>query len=53
MIRASAAFDQRALVAELDRDLIVQQYRSFFALLDWTQIPERAVEHPWLGGVRA
>jgi hypothetical protein len=34
----------------LDRDAVVQHYRSFFALLDWTHIPERALERPWPGG---
>jgi DDE family transposase len=51
MIRASAVFDQRALATELDRDAVVQHYRAFFALLDWTQISERTVEHPWPGTV--
>jgi hypothetical protein len=50
MIRASAGFDQRTLAAVLDRDAVVQHYRSFFALLDWTHIPERALERPWPGG---
>jgi hypothetical protein len=27
----------------------VQRYRSFFALLDWTQVPERATVRPWPG----
>lgn len=51
MIRASAGFDQDGLATALDRDAVVQHYRAFFAVLDWTQIPERAVEHPWPGGV--
>lgn len=51
MICASAGFDQHGLATALDHDAVVQHYRAFFALLDWTQIPERAVEHPWPGGV--
>ena len=34
MIRASDALDQHWLATELERDTIVQRYRSFFALLD-------------------
>jgi hypothetical protein len=51
MIRASAVFDQRALASELDRDAVVRHYRTFFALLDWTQISERTGDHPWPGTV--
>lgn len=51
MIRASAALDQHWLTTELERDTIVQRYRSFFALLDWTQVPERLGTHPWPGPV--
>jgi Transposase DDE domain len=51
MIRASAGFDQRTLAAALDRDAVVQHYRTFFALLDWTHIPDRALERPWPGGM--
>ena len=51
MIPASAALDQHGLAIELERDSIVQRYRSFFALLDWTQVPERVVDHPWPGPV--
>ena len=53
MILASAVFDQHWLAAERDRDAVVQHYRTFFALLDWTQISERAIEHPWPGTVPA
>jgi hypothetical protein len=49
MILASAGLDQRGLAMELERDTIVQRYRSFFALLDWAQVPERASDHPWPG----
>jgi hypothetical protein len=49
MIAASAGLDQRELATELERDPIVQRYRSFFALLDWTQVPDRPMDHPWPG----
>src|SRR6266705_2894697 len=49
MIPASAGLDQRGLTLELAHDSIVQRYRSFFALLDWTQVLERARDHPWPG----
>jgi len=49
MILASAGLDQRGLAMELERDTIVQRYRSFFGLLDWAQVAERASDHPWPG----
>jgi hypothetical protein len=49
MIPASAGLDQHTLAMALERDAIVQRYRSFFALLDWTQVPERTLDHPWPG----
>lgn len=49
MIPASATFDQPGLATELESDPLVQRYRSFFALLDWTQVPERTTKQPWPG----
>ncbi len=49
MIPACARFDQGGLATELESDSVVQRYRSFFALLDWTQVPERATVRPWPG----
>ncbi len=49
MIPASARFDQCGLATELESDPIVQRYRSFFALLDWTQVAERTTARPWPG----
>lgn len=49
MIPVSAGLDQRELAPKLERDPIVQRYRSFFALLDWTQVPNRASNRPWPG----
>jgi len=51
MILASAALDQHWVATELECDSIVQRYRSFFALLDWTQVPERRGDRPWPGTV--
>jgi hypothetical protein len=51
MIAVSAGFDQSTLVTALDRDAVVQHYRTFFALLDWTYIPERSFERPWPGDI--
>ena len=30
-------------------DPVVQLYRAFFALLDWSVLPERDATHPWPG----
>jgi Transposase DDE domain len=49
MIPASARFDQRGLATQLESDPLVQRYRSFFALLDWSQLPERTTLRPWPG----
>ena len=38
MIPASAHFDQSTLAALLDLDPLVQDYRAFFALLDWSLV---------------
>jgi hypothetical protein len=49
MIPASARFDQQGLTTELESDPVVQRYRSFFALLDWTAVLERTTVRPWPG----
>jgi hypothetical protein len=49
MIPVSSGLDQHELAAKLERDPVVQRYRSFFALLDWTQVPERECNRPWPG----
>jgi hypothetical protein len=38
MIPSSALFDQSVLTALLDHDPLVQQYRAFFALFDWSVV---------------
>src|SRR5438067_2413600 len=30
-------------------DPVVRRYRAFFALLDWSQVPERDPGYPWPG----
>src|SRR5262245_51536418 len=49
MIPTTVPLDQQALAAELNADAIVQEYRAFFALLDWDQVSERATDRPWPG----
>src|SRR5438128_12050152 len=41
MIPASLVFDQSTMTALLEHDPLVQDYRAFFALLDWSPV------HPW------
>ena len=38
MIPASAHFDQSTLTTMLDHDPVVQDYRAFFSLLDWSLV---------------
>jgi hypothetical protein len=45
MITVPVAADDGAPAA----DPVVQRYRAFFALLDWTQVPERRADRPWPG----
>jgi hypothetical protein len=42
-------FDQTTLARLLEVDAVVQRYRAFFALLDWSVVPERAPDRPWPG----
>ena len=51
MIAVAGALDQRTLALWRDHDPVGQRYRSFFALLDWTRIPERDATRPWPGAV--
>ncbi|GAC1666624.1 MAG: hypothetical protein NVS9B9_27280 [Ktedonobacteraceae bacterium] len=46
MIAASVPFDQSTLAYLQARDPVVQRYRAFFAVLDWTCLPERDPVHP-------
>ena len=40
MIPASTLFDQSTMAALLDHDPLVQDYRAFFALLDWSLVEQ-------------
>ena len=49
MIPASVLFDQSTLSLLLEHDPVVQRYRTFFALFDWSQVPERDAKRVWPG----
>jgi hypothetical protein len=49
MIPHSLAFDQATLARLLEVDPVVQRYRTFFALFDWSVVTERATDRPWPG----
>jgi hypothetical protein len=40
MIPYSRTFDQQTMIHMLEHDPIVQRYRTFFALFDWSVVPE-------------
>src|SRR5260221_7086573 len=46
MIPASDLFDQSTMAALLEHDPVVQDYRAFFALLDWSTIEQWANQRP-------
>src|SRR3989440_8457476 len=45
MIPASLVFDQSTMTALLEHDPLVQDYRAFFALLDWSCIEQWQAHH--------
>lgn len=49
MIAAPVPFDQSTLARLRDVDPVVQRYRAFFALLDWSLIPARDLRRAWPG----
>ena len=49
MIAIPAALDQHLAPEGRAHDPVVHRYRTFFALLDWEQVPEREDTHPWPG----
>jgi hypothetical protein len=51
MIADRPPSDQRGSAAGEASDPVVARYRAFFALLDWSQVPERETERPWPGPV--
>jgi hypothetical protein len=40
----STTFDQRTMTRLMEHDPFVQRYRDFFALLDWSVVPDPAVD---------
>jgi hypothetical protein len=40
MIPSSTTFDQSTLTAMLEHDAVVQEYRAFFSLLDWSVVEQ-------------
>ncbi len=44
MIPTSARFDQSTMTALLEYDPLVQDYRTFFALLDWSPVEQWQAE---------
>jgi hypothetical protein len=40
MIPSSSIFDQSTLTALLEHDRLVQEYRTFFSLLDWSVVQQ-------------
>jgi hypothetical protein len=44
MIPTSALFDQSVLVALLDHDPLIAEYRAFFSLLDWSVVEQWEAE---------
>lgn len=49
MIPASVFFDQPTFQFLLDQDPVVQRYRAFFALFEWSCLPEREDTRLWPG----
>jgi hypothetical protein len=44
IIPDSTTFDQRTLTLLLEHDPVVQRYRAFFALFDWSAVPDPPLE---------
>jgi len=44
IIPDSTTFDQRTMTRLLEHDPVVQRYRGFFALFDWSVVPDPAVD---------
>lgn len=49
MVPPPASPDHLAWEEDRDRDPVVHRYRAFFALFDWSQVPERDPARPWPG----
>jgi hypothetical protein len=44
IIPNSTTFDQRTMTFLLEHDPVVQRYRAFFALFDWSVVPEPVID---------
>lgn len=49
MIAAMESLNQHRWAELREYDPVVQRYRAFFSLLDWSQVPERDPSRPWPG----
>lgn len=49
MILTSALFDQSTLTLVLTHDPVVQRYRRWFALFEWSVVPPRSADRAWPG----
>ncbi len=49
MIPTSHLFDQSVMTALLDNDPVVQHYRTFFSLLDWSPVEQWQAQRPSRG----
>ncbi|HEU5377462.1 MAG TPA: hypothetical protein VFV38_18730 [Ktedonobacteraceae bacterium] len=45
MIPTSDLFDQSIIAVQIDQDPFIQDYRTFFALLDWSAVEQWEAEH--------
>src|SRR5437667_8839350 len=44
IIPDSTTFDQRIMTLLMQHDPVVQRYRTFFALFDWSVVPEPVID---------
>jgi hypothetical protein len=49
MTASVVTLDQQVISALMACDPVVSDYRAFFDLLDWSQVPERDESRPWPG----
>ena len=44
IIPDSTTFDQRTMTLLMEHDPVVQRYRAFFALFDWSVVPDPLID---------
>ena len=49
MTASAVTLDQQVIAVLMTCDPVVSEYRDFFNLLDWSQVPERDERRPWPG----